>query len=227
MKKRILFFEPDETLSGALMEQLVIKKKFEVIKVTNLDSITYEVKRSPFDLLIIGLGRGSFSLSLVKKFILEMQITNKILLMGDFNVKKGISLRGGADKYHYIEKPFKIQQFMRKIDLILAKISGSIDITHTIGPFVFYPEKKVIILNNQTKIELTEKESGILKCLLSTAKEIVDRETILKQVWDYNPSVTTHTLETHIYRLRQKLEIDQSIPRLIISKGGGFKLNLV
>ena len=66
-----------------------------------------------------------------------------------------------------------------------------------------------------------------MKCLLNTDEEIVDKETILKQVWGYNPSVTTNTLETHIYRLRQKLEIDLSIPRLIMSKGGGFKINLV
>ena len=84
-----------------------------------------------------------------------------------------------------------------------------------------------MIVDNKTKIELTEKETGILKCLLGTDEEIVDRDTILKQVWDYNPSVTTHTLETHIYRLRQKLEIDKSITRLIISKGGGFKINQV
>ena len=82
-------------------------------------------------------------------------------------------------------------------------------------------------IRDRTKIELTEKEAGILKCLLGTDEEIVDRDTILKQVWDYNPSVTTHTLETHIYRLRQKIEIDESIPRLIISKGGGFKINQV
>ncbi len=116
---------------------------------------------------------------------------------------------------------------MKKIDFILAKISGSLDITHTIGPFVFFPEKRVMIIDNKTKIELTEKEAGILKCLLGTDEEKVDRDTILKQVWDYNPSVTTHTLETHIYRLRQKLEIDKSIPRLIISKGGGFKINQI
>ena len=227
MKKRILFFEPNQTLSSALVEQLMINKNFEVIQVSNLDNITYEIKRSPFHLLIIGLDRGAFSLSSIKKFILEMQITNKILFMCDFNADKGASFGGSSDKYHYIEKPFKVQQFMKKIDFILAKISGSIDISHTIGPFVFFPEKKVIILNNQTKIELTEKEAGILKCLLSTDKAIVDRDTILEQVWDYNPSVSTHTLETHIYRLRQKLEIDQSIPRLIISKGGGFKINQV
>ena len=227
MKKRILFFEPNETLSSALIEQLVINKNFEVIQASNLDNIVYEIKRSSFHLLIIGLDRGAFSLSSVKKFILEMQITNKILFIGDFNADKGASSVGSSDKYHFIEKPFKVQQFMKKIDFILAKISGSLDITHTIGPFVFFPEKRVMIVDNKTKIELTEKETGILKCLLGTDEEIVDRDTILKQVWDYNPSVTTHTLETHIYRLRQKLEIDKSIPRLIISKGGGFKINQI
>ena len=227
MKKRILFFEPNETLSSALVEQLEINKNLEVIKVSYWNNIIYEIKRSPFHLLIIGLDRDSCDFSLIKKNILEMQITNKILFMGDFNAEKGASFGGASDKYHYIEKPFKIQQLMRKIDYILAKISGSIDFTHTIGPFEFFPEKKVIIFAGHRKIELTDKEVGILKCLLNTDEEIVDRETILKQVWDYNPDVTTHTLETHIYRLRQKLEIDQSIPRLIISKGGGFKINLV
>ena len=227
MKKRILFFEPNETLSSALIELLVINKHFEVIQASNLDNIIYEVKRSPFQLLIIGLDREAFSLSSVKMFILEMQITNKILFLGDFNADKGEPSIGNSDKYHYIEKPFKVQQFMKKIDFILAKISGSLDITHTIGPFVFFPEKRVMIVDNKTKIELTEKETGILKCLLGTDEEIVDKDTILKQVWDYNPSVTTHTLETHIYRLRQKLEIDKSIPRLIISKGGGFKINQI
>ena len=227
MKKRILFFEPNETLSSALIEQLVINKNFEVIQASNLDNIVYEIKRSPFHLLIIGLDRGAFSLSSVKKFILEMQITNKILFMGDFNAEKGASSGGSFDKYHFIEKPFKVQKFMKKIDFILAKISGSLDITHTIGPFVFFPEKKIITFNDQADIELTEKEVGILKCLLSSGEEIVDKDEILKQVWNYNPGVTTHTLETHIYRLRQKLEISPSTPRVIVSAGGGFKLNPV
>ena len=65
----------------------------------------------------------------------------------------------------------------------------------------------------------------ILRCLLSTDEEIVDREKLLKQVWNYNLDVTTHTLDTHIYRLRQKLEKNPSTPRLIISEGGGFKIN--
>jgi DNA-binding response OmpR family regulator len=80
------------------------------------------------------------------------------------------------------------------------------------------------MLGEKTNVELTEKEVAILKCLISSGEEAVDRDTLLKQVWNYSPDVTTHTLETHIYRLRQKLEIDASIPRLIISKDGGFTI---
>ena len=132
-----------------------------------------------------------------------------------------------TDNHHVIEKPFRIQFLIKKIDFVLAKISGSTDVTHIIGPFVFFPEKKVIKFNDQPDIELTEKEVNILKCLLSSGEEIVDKDEILKQVWNYNLGVTTHTLESHIYRLRQKLEKDPSIPRLIISEGGGFKINQV
>ena len=80
------------------------------------------------------------------------------------------------------------------------------------------------MLDEKIKVELTEKEVDILKCLLSAGEEAVDRDKLLKQVWNYNSDVTTHTLETHIYRLRQKLEIDPSMPRLIVSKSGGFKI---
>ena len=114
---------------------------------------------------------------------------------------------------------------IKKIDFILAKISGSSDVSYRVGPFVFYPEKKVIKFDDQPDIELTEKEVNILKCLLSQGEAPVGRKRLLKQVWNYNLGVTTHTLESHIYRLRQKLETDPSIPRLIISEGGGFKIN--
>ena len=80
------------------------------------------------------------------------------------------------------------------------------------------------MLGEKTKVELTEKEVDILQCLINSGQETVDRDTLLKTVWNYSPDVTTHTLETHIYRLRQKLEIDASIPRLIISKDGGFTI---
>ena len=92
---------------------------------------------------------------------------------------------------------------------------------------MFFPLKKIMMLGDKKKVDLTEKEVDILKCLIGSGKEIVDKDKLLKQVWNYSSDVTTHTLETHIYRLRQKLEIDSSIPRLIISEGGGFTIRSV
>ena len=227
MKKKILLLEPNETLRVTLSEQLIINKDFDITLVDNLQETKWHIAKSPFDLLILGENINSYSISSFLNFIKERQVTNKILFMKDYGSGEISSTEGFTDNHHFIEKPFRIQHLIKKIDFVLAKISGSTDVTHIIGPFVFFPEKKIITFNDQADIELTEKEVGILKCLLSSGEEIVDKDEILKQVWNYNPGVTTHTLETHIYRLRQKLEISPSIPRIIVSEGGGFKLNPV
>ena len=224
MKKKILFFEPNEALRSTLTEQLVINKDLEVIPVNSLEDVNWRSKRLPFDLIIMGTDQGENNLSSIIKFIGETKIANKIIFFKHAEDGEITSLEGRTNKHYFIEKPFRIHNFMKKIDFVLAKISGQNEATLNMGPFVFFPEKKVMKLNDQTEIELTEKEVNILKCLLSSGGERVEREKLLKQVWDYNLDTTTHTLETHIYRLRQKIEIDPSMPRLIVSEGGGFKI---
>ena len=73
------------------------------------------------------------------------------------------------------------------------------------------------------RIHLTEKETAILRYLYR-AGETVPRETLLQEVWGYNSGVTTHTLETHIYRLRQKIEKDAAAPAILVTEAGGYKL---
>ena len=227
MKKKILFFEPNLELRTVLLDQIIINKDFDVIQSNSLEDVKSHIEQSPVDLLIMGEDVGTHSLSLLLKFIKEINFTNKILFIKDGDSGEISSFEGFTNSHHVIEKPFRIQFFIKKIDFVLAKISGSSDVSYRIGPFVFFPENKVIKFNDQPDIELTEKEVSILKCLLSHSEESVDREKLLKQVWNYNVGVTTHTLESHIYRLRQKLETDPSIPRLIISEGGGFKINQI
>ena len=212
-------------LRTALLDQIIINKDFDVIQSNSLEDVKLHIEQSPIDLLIMGEDVGPHSLSLLLKFIKEKNFKNKILFIKDGDSGEISSFEGFTNNHHVIEKPFRIQFLIKKIDFVLAKISGSSDVSYRIGPFVFFPENKVIKFNDQPDIELTEKEVSILKCLLSHGEESVDREKLLKQVWNYNLGVTTHTLESHIYRLRQKLETDPSIPRLIISEGGGFKIN--
>ena len=225
MKKKIILFEPDGLLKSTLLEQISINRDFEINEVSDLMDIQYLLKKWSFDLIIMGTNREAYSLSSIRQFIKEAEISNIVLFMIEPPVN-GTSFFGESiEKHYFIEKPFRINHLNKKISMILAKISNSDEVTHEIGPFIFLPLKKILMLGEKTKVELTEKEVAILKCLISSGEEAVDRDTLLKQVWNYSPDVTTHTLETHIYRLRQKLEIDASIPRLIISKDGGFTIS--
>ena len=224
MNKRILLFEPDGLLRKTLLEQILLHKEFHVAEASSFEDIKYQLTKSSFDLIIINTDREAYRLSSIVQFIKENEIANIVLFMTEPQISETSSFGESTEKHYFIERPFRIQYLNKKISTILAKISNSTEVTHKIGPFIFFPLKKIITLDDEAKIELTEKEVGILKCLISYGEEGVDRDTLLKQVWNYSSDVTTHTLETHIYRLRQKLEIDPSIPRLIISKGGGFKI---
>ena len=73
-------------------------------------------------------------------------------------------------------------------------------------------------------MRLTEKETAILRYLYRAGQRPVSRETLLQEVWGYNSGVTTHTLETHIYRLRQKVEKDAASPAILVTESGGYKL---
>jgi len=224
MKKKIIFFEPDRLLKNILLEQISLNKDLEIIEISNLEDIQYQLKKSSFDLIILGTDRENYTPSSIRQFIREAEIANIVLFMVEAQISETSFFEETTEKHYFIERPFRIHSLNKKISTILAKISNSNEITHEIGPFIFLPLKKILKLGAKIKVELTEKEVAILKCLISSGEEAVDRDTLLRQVWNYSPDVTTHTLETHIYRLRQKLEIDASIPRLIISKDGGFKI---
>ena len=91
-------------------------------------------------------------------------------------------------------------------------------------PTISSPLPKLLMRDDNKKIRLTEKETAIIKFLYRSGEQSVSRETLLADVWGYNAGVSTHTLETHIYRLRQKIERDPSHAEILITEGGGYRL---
>jgi DNA-binding response OmpR family regulator len=131
-------------------------------------------------------------------------------------------LDAGANDY--IHKPFKFAVLLARIRAQLRQHEQSEDAVFTIGPFVFKPASKMLMDDKNSKIRLTEKETSILKYLYRAGEKVVSRDVLLHEVWGYNAGVTTHTLETHIYRLRQKIEKDPSNASLLVTESGGYKL---
>jgi DNA-binding response OmpR family regulator len=133
-----------------------------------------------------------------------------------------LGLDAGANDY--VSKPFKFPVLLARIRAQLRQHEQSEDAVFGLGPYTFKPSMKMLITEDEKKIRLTEKETNILKFLYRSSEGVVPRDILLHEVWGYNAGVTTHTLETHIYRLRQKIEPDPSNARLLVTESGGYRL---
>ena len=133
-----------------------------------------------------------------------------------------LGLDSGANDY--IAKPFRFGVLLARIRAQLRQHEQSEDAVFVIGPYSFKPASKMLLDEKGSKIRLTEKETSILKYLYRAGEKVVTRDVLLQEVWGYNSGVTTHTLETHIYRLRQKVERDAGAPAILVTEGGGYKL---
>jgi DNA-binding response OmpR family regulator len=133
-----------------------------------------------------------------------------------------LGLDSGANDY--IAKPFRFGVLLARIRAQLRQHEQSEDAVFKIGPYTFKPAAKMLIRGDNRKVRLTEKETNILKFLYRAGERVVGREILLHEVWGYNAGVTTHTLETHIYRLRQKIEADPSQAQILVTETGGYKL---
>lgn len=92
-----------------------------------------------------------------------------------------------------------------------------------IGPWHFDPAARLLEDAAGRRVRLTDKETAIL-AHLRQAGGVVGRDALLAEVWGYSSAVTTHTLETHIYRLRRKIEADPAHAALLVTEGGGYRL---
>lgn len=126
----------------------------------------------------------------------------------------------GADGLVRLAKPFRLTALLQELGKLLAHPSG--DAAGRIGPYDFHPSAKLLV-EGERRIRLTEKETDILRYLKS-ASGIVPRQTLLSEVWGYGPQVATQTLETHIYRLRKKIEKDAGEARILLTEEGGYRL---
>ena len=133
-------------------------------------------------------------------------------------------LDAGANDY--IAKPFGMPELLARVRAQLRTFDSSEDAMFQIGRFLLRPSAKLLLEPERNrKIRLTDKETSILKFLYRASGKPVPRQVLLNEVWGYNSAVTTHTLETHVYRVRRKIEADPYNPRLLVTESGGYRLD--
>ncbi|CAN5261120.1 response regulator transcription factor [soil metagenome] len=224
-RKIILIIDDDDDLRGALAEQIAAEADFTAEEAsTGAAGLEAAAARTP-DLILLDLDLPDIDGREVCRRLRDADISAPVIMLtaqsSDEDTVAGLD--AGADDY--VSKPFRIAVLLARIRAQLRAHEQSEHAVFHIGPFEFRPAQKVLLDAKGRKVRLTEKETSILKYLYRAGGQAIGREELLAEVWGYNAGVTTHTLETHIYRLRQKVE-GESPEKLLITEAGGYRLQV-
>lgn len=214
--KRVLLVDDDLLLRTSLAEQLVREGPYVVVEAANAADARKAAKDGIYALAIIDQSLPDGAGDALARELKVQGFDTPVLLLSDAGSPPPVA--------EYLEKPFRFADLLARLNLYLSRHAANDDTPVPIGPYLFRPGAK-LLTQGARKVRLTEKENDILK-FLHAAGVTVARETLLHEVWGYNPAVTTHTLETHIYRLRRKIEENPGEARILMTEDGGYRLGL-
>jgi DNA-binding response OmpR family regulator len=221
--KRVLLVDDDAMLRGSLAEQLATEGEYAPIEAGSCEEARGLVHDGLYEFMILDVGLPDGDGRGLCRDFREQGVTCPIILLtaADSDADTIEGLKSGANDY--VTKPFRFAVLMARVHAHLRSHEQSEEAVYRIGHYTFRPSAKLLLDPKGKKVRLTEKETNILK-FLHRSGDTVPRDTLLHEVWGYNPAVTTHTLETHIYRLRQKIESNPGQAQLLITEPGGYRL---
>ena len=222
--RKILIADDDNDLRAALAEQLALHEEFSASQADTAAKALAMTRAEHPDLVLMDVGLPDMDGREAVKMLRKDGFKNPVIMLtghsGDADAVLG--LESGANDY--VTKPFRFAVLLARIRAHLRQHEASDDAMFQIGPYTFRPSSKHLVNDKGAKLRLTEKETAILRFLYRAGQQVVTRDVLLREVWGYNANVTTHTLETHIYRLRQKIERDPANAQLLVTESGGYKL---
>ncbi len=223
--KQILLVDDDDALRQSLAEQLQLHEEF-VMEVAESGTKALELAKTQyFDAILLDVGLPDIDGREVCRLMRRNGVKIPIIMLtaADSDADTILGLDAGANDY--IVKPFRLGVLLARLRAQLRVHEQSEDAVFAIGQYSFRPSAKMLIdTTTERKVRLTEKETAILKYLYRAGDRMVGRDVLLNEVWGYNAGVTTHTLETHVYRLRQKIERDPSNAEILVTEPNGYRL---
>jgi len=222
--KTLLIIDDDDDLREALAEQLALHEEFKTVQAATATEGVRLGREIRADLILLDVDLPDMDGREACRLLRKDGVSTPVIMLTaqDSDADTVLGLDSGANDY--VTKPFRFAVLLARIRAHLRSHEQSEDAVFQIGPYEFRPAGKILLDAKGKKVRLTEKETNILKYLYRSGTKAVSREELLTEVWGYNAGVTTHTLETHIYRLRQKIEPEPGQARLLLTDAGGYRL---
>ncbi len=220
---RILLVEDDDVLRESLSEYLSFSG-FKTDAVATGTEALDRIQADRFDLVLLDVRLPDTDGRDLCRQIFQTGRSPPIIMLTAADSSADI-LRGfDSGACDYVVKPVAPQVLVARMRAHLRQHQLTDNAEFDLGTFRFRPGAKVLVDGEGQKVRLTEKENALLRCLLRSRSTPVRREQLLEEVWGYHPSVRSHTLETHISRLRKKLEPEPDSPRILATAadGGGY-----
>lgn len=226
-QKHILIVHDDRASRTTLAAALEMDGAFAVTQANSAaEAIAKaETRASRFDAVILDLALpdtdGCELCARMRRGGLRMPIIMVTGRASEQDVVRGLD--AGANDY--VTKPFRLRELAARLRAQIRAHETSDDAVLVIGPYQFQPGARTLHdpLANQ-RIRLTDKETAVLKFLYRAGSRPVARQALLREVWGYAKGASTHTVETHIYRLRRKIEPEPNSVRILVNEEGGYRL---
>ena len=224
-RKTLLIVDDDPLVREMLLEQFALLEEFEVLQAENAQQAIDTVQENLCDVVLLDVGLPDMDGREVCRLLRQNGFSGPVIMLTamDSEADTILGLDSGANDY--VTKPFRFSVLLARIRAHLRQYEHSEDAAWRLGPYVFKPAARVLLTEDGKKVRLTDKEVAILKFLHRAGNQPVERDILLREVWGYNSGVQTHTVETHIYRLRQKIEPDPANARILLTEPGGYRLN--
>ncbi len=203
---RILVADDDDLFRSVLLEQLKLEGVKEIKEAATVSDLINQIDIFAPDLVLLDARLSDGDGFKICEHLRQLAFNKPILMLTNQDDKSHIakSLKAGANDC--IAKPVRISELLGRVKAQLRQCRAFDGVRLSVGHIDFLPANKSLQDNQSFKtITLTEKEASILKKLFQTWPNDVTKERLLIEVWGIQPDISTHTLETHIYRIRQKL----------------------
>lgn len=226
MQRKILIVDDDTDFAEALAERFRAYQEFSIAAADTASAGMRAAREDQFDLILMDVGLPDMDGREAVKLLRKAEIRAPIIMLTGHDSDPDEILGLGSGANDYVTKPCRFEVLLARVNAHLRQHDGSEHARFNVGPFTFEPGKKLLTTESGRKVHLTELETRTLKLLYRRSPETISREKMLNEIWGYNSNVQTHTLETHIYRLRQKIEGNPSDPQMLVTADGGYRLIL-